>query len=133
MTGEKGSLHQQLQSARERLQDLRKRAAASPNQQALLEETLAELSISIEELSVSVEELRQQNAELREAQAQLRDQAQLLNLAHDAVLVTDLDNRILYWNFGAQRTYGWSADEAKGKLKHELLQAEVPQGAGVAL
>jgi two-component system cell cycle sensor histidine kinase/response regulator CckA len=33
----------------------------------------------------------------------------------DAVIVHDLENRVLYWNEAAEILYGWSAEEIKGR------------------
>jgi signal transduction histidine kinase len=105
MKVEGNSLHQQLQSARERLQDLSKRAGASPDQQALLEEALTELSISIEELNVSIEELQQQNDELMAARAAVESERQhyqeLFDFAPDGYVVTDLAGSIQEANLAA--------------------------------
>ncbi len=57
----------------------------------------------------------------------LHKQAQLLNLANDAIIVRDFEGWISYWNQGAQRLYGWTAQEAIGKKSHTLLQTEFPQ------
>ena len=56
----------------------------------------------------------------------LRESAELLSLAHDAVIVRDLDSRITFWNPGAEKTYGWTAEEAVGRFSHELLQTRFP-------
>lgn len=48
-------------------------------------------------------------------------QAELLNLAHDAILVRDPVSRILSWNRGAQDLYGWSEQEVLGRVSHSLL------------
>ncbi|MFS8084730.1 MAG: PAS domain S-box protein [Acidobacteriota bacterium] len=53
-------------------------------------------------------------------------QAALLDEAHDAILVRDHDERILYWNKGAESVYGWTAEEAIGKNGLKLLFDEVP-------
>jgi PAS domain S-box-containing protein len=66
--------------------------------------------------------VRERTAELAKANAELQEQATLLDLAHDAIFVRDLDSRIIYWNKGAERTYGWKAGEAMGKIAHELLE-----------
>ena len=62
----------------------------------------------------------------KEAEEQLRKQAELLSLAHDAIIVRDPEGRITFWNRGAERTYGWTAAEALGHVTHELLQTRFP-------
>jgi two-component system CheB/CheR fusion protein len=57
----------------------------------------------------------------------LREQAQILDLAHDAILVRDLDGRILSWNRGAEEIYGWTGEQAVGRTTHELLHTRFPQ------
>lgn len=46
--------------------------------------------------------------------ATIREQASLLDKAKDAIIVHDLDGRIVFWNKGAERLYGWAAHEAVG-------------------
>lgn len=48
-------------------------------------------------------------------------QASLLDKAQDAILVSDLNFQILYWNKGAERMYGWSSDDAFGRSLSEVL------------
>jgi PAS domain S-box-containing protein len=62
--------------------------------------------------------------EERQTIEDLRKQTELLQLAHDAIMVRDVDNIILFWNRGAQETYGWSASEACGNVSHQLLSTE---------
>jgi PAS domain S-box-containing protein len=64
--------------------------------------------------------------ETKAAEAELRNQAQLLSLAHDAIIVRDPECRITFWNEGAAKTYGWTAEEAIGRVGHELLQTRFP-------
>ena len=61
-------------------------------------------------------ELDRQLADIR-----IREQASLLDRARDAILVSDLDHRITYWNKSAERLYGWNAAEAFGRSAEELL------------
>lgn len=56
----------------------------------------------------------------------LRQQAELLDLAPTAVIVRDLDDRITWWNRGAETTYGWSAEAAVGCPTHRLLDTRFP-------
>jgi PAS domain S-box-containing protein len=56
----------------------------------------------------------------------LRESAELLSLAHDAIIVRDPESRITFWNSGAEKTYGWTAAEAIGSVSHELLQTRFP-------
>ncbi|HQR05209.1 MAG TPA: PAS domain S-box protein [Gemmatales bacterium] len=64
----------------------------------------------------------------KENDRKLREQAQLLNNVREAILVTDLQDRINYWNAGAERLYGWSAQEAIGQDCHVLKCCSHPQG-----
>ncbi len=59
--------------------------------------------------------------ELKRAEEHVREQAALLDKAQDAILVLDLDDRITFWNKGAERIYGWSAAEAIGKKPVDLM------------
>ena len=52
------------------------------------------------------------------------EQARLLDLSNDAIIVRDVDNRIIYWNHGATDLYGWTGDEAIGQDLHTLLRTE---------
>jgi PAS domain S-box-containing protein len=55
------------------------------------------------------------------------EQARLLNLSFDAIMVCDCEDRITFWNRGCQELYGWSGTEVLGKVAHELLQAVLPE------
>src|SRR5499433_687681 len=56
----------------------------------------------------------------------LREQARLLNLTHDTVFVRDMNDVITYWNRGAEERYGWTSEEAVGKVFHRLMQTIFP-------
>jgi PAS domain S-box-containing protein/putative nucleotidyltransferase with HDIG domain len=58
---------------------------------------------------------------------QVRSQAALIDLAHDAIMVLDMDDRLVFWSRGAEETYGWSAGEAVGQVAHSLLKTEFPE------
>ncbi|NET55619.1 MAG: PAS domain S-box protein [Symploca sp. SIO2E6] len=65
-------------------------------------------------------------SERKQSQKTLLKQAQLLDLANDTIMVRDLDDKITYWNQGAQRLYGWTAEEAVGNSARALLKTELP-------
>jgi|GEM_PF-753274 len=62
----------------------------------------------------------------KQSQEILLKQAQLLDLANDTIMVRDLNDKITYWNQGAQRLYGWTAEEAVGNSARALLKTELP-------
>lgn len=62
--------------------------------------------------------------ERRRAEETLRSQAELLELAHDAIIVLDMSRRIMYWNSGAERTYGWTAVEVLGQTVDSVLHTD---------
>ena len=95
------------------------------------------LRLAHDELEMRVQqrtrELAAANAQLREkieerlrAEQELRKQANLLELAHDAILVRDLNDRITYWNSGAEEVYGWRREEALGETAPNLLRSIYP-------
>lgn len=58
---------------------------------------------------------------IREADERIREQAELLELSPDAIIVCDPGQRITCWNAAAVRLYGWSAAEAIGQRADVLL------------
>ena len=67
-----------------------------------------------------------ERTELRRSEETLREQANLLNLTHDAIFVIDMEGVIKYWNHGAEEQYGWAAEEALCKVVHDLLKTAFP-------
>ncbi len=68
----------------------------------------------------------ERTADLEESNKQLREQAALLDLAHDAIILRSLHGRIGLWSRGATDTYGFTAEEALGRVSHELLKTVFP-------
>jgi two-component system, cell cycle sensor histidine kinase and response regulator CckA len=61
------------------------------------------------------------------AEQRAREQAAMLNMASDAIVIYDLDHRVVYWNLGAERLYGWTAEEACGSRVDELFYGDTGQ------
>jgi PAS domain S-box-containing protein len=59
---------------------------------------------------------------LRVSQAALRQQAELLRLSFDAIIVWRMGGGIESWNRGAEELYGFTESEALGRGIHELLR-----------
>lgn len=62
--------------------------------------------------------------ERKQIEQKIREQAALLDITTDAICVRDLTHRILFWNKGAERLYGWSEAEALGQDGVKLLYRE---------
>jgi two-component system cell cycle sensor histidine kinase/response regulator CckA len=92
----------------------------------------AEISVSAEytrsgELVQLLWSLRDVSERIQ-AEQKIKEQAALIDIASDAIFVRDLQDRILFWNQGAECVYGWTAQEALGKTSHELFSVEsLPQ------
>jgi two-component system cell cycle sensor histidine kinase/response regulator CckA len=57
----------------------------------------------------------------KSSEERLTEQAALLDISRDAILVNNMDGLIIYWNKGAELTYGWTAQEALGRESAQLL------------
>lgn len=68
--------------------------------------------------------LSQSVADLKEAEKHLDHQSLLINNVNDAVMASDGEFRITYWNKAAERIYGWTAEEVLGQKGPELLRTE---------
>ena len=53
-------------------------------------------------------------------------EARLLDLSSEAIFIRDTQDRITYWNGGAEALYGWSREEALGRSPFDLLKTELP-------
>ena len=62
--------------------------------------------------------------ERKRSEQKIREQAALLDIATDAILVQDLQGKILFWNKGAENLYGYCATEAIGSFVSKLGDAE---------
>ncbi len=71
---------------------------------------------------VGVSKIARDITKQKQTGRRLAEQARLLDLSNDAILVRDARDRITYWNDGARELYGYSREEALGKVTHKLLR-----------
>ncbi|MFO7911464.1 MAG: MASE3 domain-containing protein [Desulfotignum sp.] len=76
------------------------------------------LEYPFETLARSLEKAREQSRTQQEFQTTLLEQVS------DAVIATDLELRIVSWNAGAVQVYGYTVQEALGRLIDDLLQTD---------
>jgi PAS domain S-box-containing protein len=76
---------------------------------------------------IGVSKIARDIAQHKLAERQLAEQARLLDLTSDAIFVCDMTHRITFWNRGAKELYGYSAEEALGRVTYELLCTEFPE------
>jgi PAS domain S-box-containing protein len=76
---------------------------------------------------VGVSKIARDITNQKRTERRLNEQARLLDLTNDAIIVRDCQDRIVYWNRGAEEMYGFPAKEALGKITHELLQTTHPE------
>ncbi len=117
----------QLRAANEKLES---ELGERRRKQEALQQASGELEVRLHrrtaELARSREHLQAEIAERRSVEDALRKQANLLDLAPDAIIVRDMTGAISYWNAGAEQIYGWKREEAVGNLTRQLLQSVYP-------
>ena len=90
-----------------------------------LQEAHGQLELRIQERTAELkktnEALQAEITERKQAEEQIAEQAALLDKARDAILVRDLEGKILFWSKGAERIYGWMSQEAVGRNVLEIL------------
>ena len=90
------------------------------------------------DVSIAVTPLRDKSGEIIGASKILRDvteynrvkhqieeQKALLDRTQDAILIFEPEGRLLYWNKGAERIYGWSGVEAAGRFVGEFIHSDI--------
>jgi PAS domain S-box-containing protein len=73
-------------------------------------------------------ELAAQVLETERGSEQLRRQAEMLDVASEPIFAWDMERGIVFWNKAATETYGYTREEALGRVSHELLATETPGG-----
>jgi PAS domain S-box-containing protein len=92
----------------------------APEEVKLLQELADNLAFGILSLRARAERHRHQEI-ARQAAAKLHEQASLIDLSQDAFIVRNLDRTMRFWNKGAERLYGWKAEEVLGKTMEEHM------------
>lgn len=87
---------------------------------SLLQELADNLAFGIGSLRARLERSRSQEA-TRLAALKVHEQASLLDRAQDAIMLRNLDSTLRYWNKGAERMYGWTAEEVLGRTMEDLM------------
>ena len=75
----------------------------------------------------NVTERRRAEEKLRNQAKQLKEQAELLDIAEDAIIVLDMEDRIVFWNAGAEERYGWTKEEVKNQVAYVVLHTVFPE------
>jgi PAS domain S-box-containing protein len=65
--------------------------------------------------------------ERQQSMETLQERSKLIELAHDAIIVRSPDGVVRFWNQGAATLYGWTREEALGKITHFLLKTKFPE------
>ncbi|GAC1357754.1 MAG: hypothetical protein NVSMB42_16830 [Herpetosiphon sp.] len=105
------------------------------------EEALQQAQIRLEQrVAERTAELAAVNRHLQEsidahlnAESAIRFQAHLLNTVEQAVIATDPNGCITYWNRFAETLYGWPAADAIGQLVIDVVPAQSTQAQGVEI
>jgi two-component system, cell cycle sensor histidine kinase and response regulator CckA len=69
-------------------------------------------------------ELREEILQRRQAEEETRLRAALVDKAHEAIMLLDVNGCVQFWNMGAQRLYGWTANELLGMTLGGVLHDE---------
>lgn len=91
------------------------------------DEVLARIKIHMrlqnltKKLTEQNERLEAEISERKQAEQKIREQAALLDITTDAIIVQDLNNQIRFWNKGSEHLYGWTQEEANARNAKKLL------------
>ncbi|MEM9266743.1 MAG: PAS domain S-box protein [Cyanobacteria bacterium P01_F01_bin.13] len=77
--------------------------------------------------------IKSQKVEQQQAEAHIQFQARLLDAVAQAVIATDLEGHILYWNHFAETLYGWSAAEVLGRSILDVTPADTTREQAVEI
>ena len=93
-----------------------------------MSESVPILKARIDELARANAVFRRQNDEIRHLDGMRRLGEQMLDCSGEAIIATDLEGKIIFWNSYAEKLYGWRSDEVLGQNVVRI----VPAAAAVA-
>ena len=96
----------------------------------LLQELADNLAFGLVSLRVRLAQQRSEQAQ-RITAARLLEQASLIDLAPGAIVVRNLDLTIRFWSKGAERLYGWPAEQVLGKTMQTQMYRDPDRLAAV--
>jgi PAS domain S-box-containing protein len=128
-------LDQRYEHLAQRLEDLH-RQVGDNQQDHKSEKLLADLNAMQIEMRALFDELRSATGqhsrvdERKQQTEQMEYQSHLLEYVHDAIIATDPEFTITFWNKAAEELYGWTAAEVIGRklsdvIKSDLLHSEL--------
>lgn len=92
-----------------------------------IEEELRQARDNLEEqVEQRTTEIKEAYQLLKESELKAKQRADLLDVTHEAIFVRDIDDKITFWNNGAEELYGWTKKEAMGNISHNLIKTEFP-------
>lgn len=89
-----------------------------------LEEVSRALIEKTPEAGDHVSEANGELSEFKQDKQAVRQQVQIMDLVDGCISMRDLEDRITYWNRGAERIYGWTKEEVLGQVAHDLLKTK---------
>jgi PAS domain S-box-containing protein len=95
--------------------------------------TLLDLSLTISPVKdatgrvIGASKVARDITQRKQVEQALAERARLLDLSNDAIFVRDEADRVTYWNRSASDLYGYTREEAVGRVSHELLRTEFPE------
>jgi PAS domain S-box-containing protein len=92
------------------------------------DEKLLDVSVTVSPVTdaegnvIGASKIARDITERKQERELLRRQADLLDQSHDAIFTWKIGGAIVYWSKGAERLYKYTAEEAIGRVSHELLR-----------